>query len=278
MTTGDNGAIIPTSIANKIVEKITDISPLFARASRYNVSGNLSIPVYDETTQKITMAYATEFTELTSSAGKTKSIELKGFLAGALSKVSKSLINNSKFAIVPFVINHIAKAAALWIDDQLLNGTPDKIDGLSKVDPAVTAAAATAITADELIDLQESVPDAYQNDAIWIMNRATRTAIRKLKDGQGNYLLNKDANAKWGYTLFGKDVYTSAAAKPMKASNRAIFYLDPTGLAVKISEDMNIEVLRERFATEHVVGVIGWIEMDSKVEDEQKVAVLKMGA
>jgi hypothetical protein len=39
---------------------------------------------------------------------------------------------------------------------------------------------------------------------------------------------------------------------------------------------MNIEVLREKFAEQHAIGVIGWIEMDSKIENEQKIAVLKM--
>ena len=49
-------------------------------------------------------------------------------------------------------------------------------------------------------------------------------------------------------------------------------------MAVKVSEDMNIEVLREKFATEHAIGVVGWLEMDSKIENEQKIAVLKMKA
>lgn len=103
LTTGDNGAVIPSSIANKIIKKVYDISPIYQLATRYNVGGTLNIPYYDESTQSITMAYATEFTELESTSGKFASIELKGFLAGVLTKVSKSLINNSQFAIVPFV-------------------------------------------------------------------------------------------------------------------------------------------------------------------------------
>ncbi|UQT47490.1 hypothetical protein M5E87_21305 [Flavonifractor plautii] len=54
------------------------------------MGGNLTIPSYDESTQKITMAYATEFTALTSTSGKFTSISLSGFLAGALTKVSIS--------------------------------------------------------------------------------------------------------------------------------------------------------------------------------------------
>ena len=276
LTSGDNGAVIPTSIANKIIKKVLEICPIYQLATRYNVGGTLTIPYYDETTTAITMAYSTEFTELESSSGKFKSIELKGFLAGALTKVSKSLVNNSQFDIVNFVINQMAENIARWIENELLNGTAEKIDGLAKSKQVVTAAAANAITSDELIDLQETVPDAFQPGCIWIMNKDTRTAIRKLKDSDGDYILQKDMTAKWGYRLFGADVYCSDNMSKMAAGKMAIAYGDMSGLAVKVSEDMNIEVLRERFATEHAIGVVGWMEIDAKIENEQKIAVLKM--
>lgn len=278
LTKSDNGAVIPSSIANKIIEKVGEMSPLFAMATHYNVGGTLTIPSYDESTQKITMAYATEFTAINSTSGKFTSISLTGFLAGARSLVSKSLVNNSQFDLVPFVVRKMAEAAAYWIENQLINGTTNKIDGLSKVAASVTAASATAVTADELIDLQETIPDVYQGGCIWVMSKATRTAIRKLKDGQGEYLLNKDATSRWGYTLFGKDVYISDNMPDMAAGKRAILYLDPTGLAVKMTETPSVEVLREKYADQHAIGVICWMELDAKVENAQKIAVLAMKA
>ena len=278
LTAGDNGAVIPTSIAQKIIKKVVDICPIYQLATRYNVGGTLSIPYYDEDTQTIEMAYATEFQDLESTSEKFGSIELKGFLAGALSKVSKSLVNNSQFDITSFVVTAMAEAISKWIEKELLHGTADKVAGLSTVKLTVTAAAAAAITADELIDVQEEIPDAYQAGAIWIMNKATRTAIRKLKDNDGNYILNKDATARWGYTLFGKDVYTSDNMPAMEAGKTVIYYGDMSGLAVKLSEDVSIEVLREKFATQHAIGVVGWIEIDSKVENAQKIAKLVMKA
>lgn len=276
MTVGDNGAVIPTTIANKIIKKITEISPIFSRATRYNVKGNLSIPYYDEDTNSITVSYADEFTDPESSVGKMASISLTEFLGRALVKVSKSLQNNSQFNMVEFVITDMAVQYAEWIDGELINGTTSKVEGLSGATNTVTAASATAVKPDELIDLQEAVKDAYQANAIWVMNKATRTAIRKLKDGNGQYILNKDANAMWGYTLFGKDVYTSAKCPTMATGNRAIFYGDMSGLAVKVSEEMNIQVLTEKYAEQHAIGVLGFIGMDSKVENQQKLAVLKM--
>ena len=278
MTLTDNGAVIPTTIANKIVKKIYDISPILERATKYNVKGNLTIPFYPADSDDIEMAYAEEFTDLTADTGKFGSITLKGFLAGALVKVSRSLINNSQFDIVGFVIDHMAYVAARWMEGELLKGTSSKIDGLSMVTQGVTAASATAVTADDLIKLQDSVKDAFQGEAIWIMSNATRTAIRLLKDSEGRYLLNENVTSAFGRTLLGKPVYVSDNMPDMSANAKAIYYGDMSGLAVKMTEEFEIQVLREHYATQHAIGVVGWTELDAKVENEQKIAVLKMGA
>lgn len=276
MTVTDNGAVIPATVANKIIEKVVDISPIFKMSERYNVSGTLTIPSYDETTQEITCAYASEFTELESTSGKMSSISLTGFLAGALTKIAKSLINNSKFDIVNFVIKRMAIAISKFIEKELIKGTTNKIAGLSGVTQNVTTASATAITADELIDVQDLVPDEFQESSIWLMNRATRKAIRKLKDENGQYLLNKDITSKFGYVLLGRDVYCSDNIDTIAGSKVVAFYGDLSGLATKISEDVSIEVLREKFATQHAVGVVGFIELDAKVQHTQKLAKLTM--
>ena len=278
LTMSANGAVIPTSIVNKIISKVKEISPLYAMATKYNIGGTITIPYYDESTSAITMGYVEEFTELESHVGQFKSIELKGYLAGTLSVLSLSLINNSQFDIIGYIVNKMAEAIANWVEKELLRGTSQKITGLSNISAAmtVTAASQTAITADEIMELQDKVIDAFQNGACFIMNRATRSAIRKLKDSDGNYLLNRDVSAKWGYTLFGKDVYTTDNADTMAAGKTVIFYGDFSGLAVKLSEDASINVLREKYATQHAVGVYAYMELDSKIENAQKIACLKM--
>ena len=281
MTTGANGAVIPASIANKIIEMVKDICPIYAMAEHYNVKGTLSIPYYDEATQKITVAYASEFTDLESTSGKFLSVTLQSYLAGALTKVSKSLINNNQFDIVSFVVRRMAEAISAFLEKELLVGNSSGgVEALYGVGAGMTktAAAASAITADELIDLQEMIPDAYQRDCVWIMNKTTRTAIRKLKDGQGNYLLEKDSTARWKYRLMGADVYVSDSMPAIGANNKAIYYGDFSGLALKLSEEMEIEVLRERYAAQHAVGVVAWIEFDAKIQNAQKIAALKCAA
>ena len=278
LTMSANGAVIPTSIVNKIISKVKEISPLYAMATKYNIGGTITIPYYDESTSAITMGYVEEFTELESHVGQFKSIELKGYLAGTLSVLSLGLINNSQFDVLGYIVNKMAEAIANWVEKELLHGTSQKITGLSNISAAmtVTAASQKAITADEIMELQDKVIDAFQNGACFIMNRETRSAIRKLKDSDGNYLLNRDVSAKWGYTLFGKDVYTTDNADTMAAGKTVIFYGDFSGLAVKLSEDASINVLREKYATQHAVGVYAYMEMDAKIENAQKIACLKM--
>ena len=278
LTMSANGAVIPTSIANKIIEKIVDICPVFKDAEHYDVSGTLEIPYYDEDTSDIETGYADEGTDGNATKGDFKNISLTGFLGRAISVINKSLINNSKFDVLGFVVRRMSQSMSRWVEKELLVGTDNKIAGLSGIKQIITAKSATSITADELIDLQEEVPDAYQADAYWIMNKKTRTAIRKLKDGQGNYLLNRDATARWGYTLLGKDVYCSDNMPKMEAGKRTIIYGDMKGLAVKVSEQMNIEVLRETRARKHQLEVIGFIELDSKVQNTQMLAALEQAA
>ena len=277
MTLTDNGAVIPTTIANRIIKKVYDISPILQRSTKYNVKGKLELPFYDESTQAITVAFANEFTELESNIGKLDSITLTGYLAGALSLVSRSLINNSQFDIVAFVVDVMAYDISRFIEDVLLNGK-GSVTGLSDLTNVKTTASATTITADELILAQGQVKDVYQDNAIWIMSPATRDAIRSLKDGMERYLLQDDISLPFGKSLLGKPVYVSDSMPDMASGKTAIYYGDMSGLATKFSEELSIQVLREKYATMHAVGVVGWIEFDSKVENAQKIVAVKMAS
>lgn len=276
LTKTDNGSVIPTTIAQQIIKKVYDISPILEKSQKYNVKGKLQIPHYDTTGDGITVAYAEEFKPLTSSNGKFKNIELDGFLAGALSKISNSLINNSQFDIVSFVVNQMAEDIARFIERELLIGTSDKVTGLSTMQNKVTAAAASAITSDEVVKLKDSIKDVYQSNAIWIMSSNTRTALRLLKGSDGHYLLQDDITSPFGSTLLGKPVYVSDNMPEIKANATAIYYGDMTGLATKFSENITTQVLREKYADEHATGVVAWFEFDSKVQNEQKLATLVM--
>ena len=276
LTKGDNGAVIPVTIAKKIIKQVYDICPILEKSTKYNIKGKLEIPYYSETSDaKVNMAYATEFKSLESNVGKFTSIELTGHLAGALAKISKSLVNNSDFNIVNEVINIMSESIALFVENELLNGTEGKVTGLDKgVKLIVTAESANAITADEVIKTKRKVKQKFQKNAVWLMSPETLTAISLLKDANDRYLLQDDITSDFGYTLLGKPVYETDNMKDIGAGNTAIFYGDLSGLATKFTEEVEMEVLREKYADQHAIGVVAWMEFDAKVEDAQKISKL----
>lgn len=281
MTMGNNGAIIPTSIANRIIKEVRDRCPILARATIYNVKGTLKIPVWGKAndTHDIAVGYQTEFTELTADSGKFTSIDLGGYLAGALTLIGRSLENNGTFDVVTFIVNQMADSIATWIEGQLLVGTGSSAaQGALSTSNTMTAASATAIKADELIELQAKIKQAYQQNACWIVHPDTFTAIKKLKDGNNRYLLQDDVTTEFPYRLLGKPVFLSDNMPKAEAGAKAVLYGDCSGLSVNFRENISIEVLREKYATQHAIGVVAWFEFDSKVTDAQKLATLTMAA
>lgn len=286
LTLTDNGAVIPKTIVNYIIRKVYDICPILDRSQKFNVKGTLAVPYYPADSNNITVAYQEEFVDMESTSGSFSSVNLTGYLAGALTKVSRSLVNNTDIDVVGFIVDEMAQAIARFIEHELLVGhpaganpteEPAKVLGLSTLNNKITLTSATAITADDLVKLQGKVKDRFQADAVWIMSPATREAIRLLKDHMEHYMLNPDFTSAFGYTLLGKPVYVSDNMPDIGGGETVIYYGDMKGLATKFNEEINIQVLRERYAPQHALGLVGWFEFDSKVIDEQQIAKLVMG-
>ncbi len=273
---GNNGAIIPTSIANRIIKAVKDRCPILQRATVYNVKGTLKVPVWGKADDHdIAVGYQEEFTEITADAGKFTSIDLGGYLAGALVLIGRSVENNSAFSVVDFIVNQIAEEIANWIEGELLTGPgTDGAQGAVNTTNTMTAASATAITADELIELQSMVKQAYQADACWIVSPATFTAIKKLKDGNNRYLLQDDITGEFPYRLLGKPVFLSDNMADIATGAATVLYGDCSGLSVNFRENISVQILREAYATRHALGVVAWFEFDSRITDNARLAVL----
>lgn len=273
---GNNGAIIPVSIANRIIKTVKERCPILAGCTMYAVKGTLKVPVWGKAnnTHDIAVGYQTEFTAITADAGKFTSVDLGGYLAGALTLIGRSVENNAAFNVTDFIVNQMAEEIASFLEKELLVGTSGKADGALSTTTTLTAAAAAAITADELIELQSKIPQAYQANACWTMNPATFVAIKKLKDSNGRYLLQDDISGAFPYRLLGKPVYLSDNMPALAASAKSVLYGDYTGLSCNMRESMQVQILREKYAELHAIGVISWFEFDAKVTDHQKLAVL----
>lgn len=259
-----NGAIIPETIANRIIERVKELSPIVSMATVFNEGGNLKFPVYDETTA-IEAAYVDDMEELTEQTGKFTTVSLQNYIVGSLAKISKSLANRTNIDVASFAINKVAQSLADFLEKELIVGKT-KLKGLTTcvTGQTITGATAGKINADELIDLQLSVPQVYQAKACWIMNKADFGLIRKLKDGDGNYLMTKDYVAGFGYSLLGKTVYISENAD-------AVYYGDMSGLYIKFAQTIEVQVLLEKYATQHAIGVVGYLEADSAIIEPQKI-------
>lgn len=286
LTLTDNGAVIPKTVVNYIIRKVYDICPVLARSQKFNVKGTLAVPFYPYDSANITVAYQEEFTDMESTSGKFSSVNLTGFLAGALTKVSRSLVNNTDIDLVGFIVDEMAQAIARFIEHEILVGHPAGVDpdadpakvlGLSTLNNKITLQSASAITADDVVRLQGKVKDQFQSDAIWIMSPATREALRLLKDNMGHYMLNPDFTSAYGWSMLGKPVFVSDNMPDIAGGASVIYYGDFKGLATKFNEDINIQVLRERYAPQHALGIVGWFEFDARVIDEQQIAKLVMG-
>lgn len=281
VTMSNNAAVIPETIANRIIDEVIDLCPILAGADVYHEKGTLKIPKWTKanSTHDVTVGYATEFQNLTADSGKFTSVDLSGYLAGALVLVGKSVINNSAVNVSAFVIRKIAEKAAQFIEGELLAGTgTNAAQGALNTTNIVTTATSGAITFDDLVTLQGKIKQAYQKNACWTMKPETFTAIKLLKDTNGRPLIEPDATKEFPYALLGKPVHISDNMPAIAANKTAILYGDYSGLSVNFREDIGIEVLREAYHTQHAVGIDCWFEFDSKITDEQKLAALKIKA
>lgn len=271
MAKGDNGAVIPTTIANRIIDTVKQIAPIYALTTKFNVKGKLQFPVAKDA---ITTGYQTEFTDIASSAVGFTNVELDGYLIGALSKVSVSLINNAQFDIVSYVVNKIAQSIAEFLEKELIKGATN-IKGITNASyenngvAKVESATADQINADDLIDTQATLKMNVQDGCQWLMNQKMLTEVRKLKDNNGQYILNPDLRTGFGYELLGKPVMISD-----EMPDDTIVYGNWSAMYVNIHEDVNIRQLNEVYAAQHGVGFVAWAELDAKLVELDKFVKL----
>lgn len=271
MAKGDNGAVIPQTIANRIIDTVKQVAPIYALTTKFNVKGKLQFPVAKGS---ITTGYQTEFTDIASSAVSFENVELDGYLIGALSKVSVSLINNAQFDIVGYVVNKIAQSIAEFLEKELIKGATN-IKGITDASyegkgvQKVESYKAGVISTDDLIETQGEVKMNVQEGCQWLMNQGMLNEVRKLKDNNGQYILNPDLRTGFGFQLLGKPVMISD-----EMPDDTIVYGDWSAVYVNIHEDINIRQLNEVYAAQHGVGFVAWAELDAKLVEQGKFTKL----
>ena len=284
LTAGNNGGIIPVTRASDIIDTVKELCPLLDHADIYHVAGELRLPKFKATSSNadgvatpIAASYVNEFTELTESTAQFETINLTNQIIGVLVKMSKSLLNRANFDVRSFIVNKVAKTIVEFLEKEMLIANEGKIQGAINTTNEVVAANQDKFDTTDLVDLQMAIPSAYQKNCMWIMHKDILKALRKLKTADGQFILNADVTAPFGYTILGKPVYLSdSMPKNIAAGKNVMLYMDASGYAVKMTKSMEIQMLMEKYATQYAVGICAYVEIDAKIADENKIARLKM--
>lgn len=272
LTQGNNGSIVPVTIANRIITAVRDMVPFLQLADVVTTNGKLSVPVYGEdSTNYIKADFVDEGTELTDNVGKFTTIDLTGYVLGALALVSNKLKDNTDLNVVDFVVNQVAEAMAEKLESSFINGVSGKVTGILSATGGITAAAETAVTYDELVSMKHSLKQRFRGKARWIMNPTTYTAICKLKDGNQQPYFKENE-----YKILDLPVIESDSMPVMAAGKKAIVCADLSGYTIKATKNVEIQILRELFATKNMIGVLAYGEYDGKITDSKKISVLTM--
>lgn len=263
----EQGAVIPHTVATDIIDAVKERLDILGSSTKFNIKGGVSFPVYGVDAQNtgIVASYADDFSALTATSGKFTNVSLSGYLIGCLAKVGKKLIANTDVAVYNFVVGKVADAITELLEKEMTGGTT-KIKGYEVTNNTVSMEG-TDISANDLINLQMSIKKAFQANATWRMSTATFKSLRKLKDSTGAYLLNKDITNGFGMELLGKPV-------EIEENATSICYGDFSGYYTNVIEQMEVQILLEKYAEEHVIGIVAWMEADGASIDQQRYVKL----
>lgn len=286
-TTTAGGFTVPTELATFIDRAMKAWGPMYDEAICTTIttaSGNpMKIPTTDDTA--VTAVAHTEATALTDDASKDVTFGQKSLDAFAFDttfvKWSWELNSDSIFAMEALLGDLLGERLARIANTQLTTGTGSSApNGIVTASAAgKTAASASAITADEIIDLLHSVDPAYRSSpkARFMFNDATLAVIRKLKDGQGNYLWQMgDVTAGQPGTLLGYRYSINQAMDSIAASKKVILFGDFGKYYVRKVGGPVVGVMRERFWPD--LGIAGLIRFDGEIGQSAAVKHLVTAA
>jgi HK97 family phage major capsid protein len=273
-TTTAGGFTVPTELAGFIDRAMKLWGPMYDEAICTTIttaSGNpLKIPTTDDTS--VTAVAHTEATALTDDASKDVTFGQKSLDAFAFDTAfvrwSWELNSDSLFAMEQLLGDLLGERLARIANAQLTTGTGSSApNGIVTASSAgKTAASATAITADEIIDLLHSVDPAYRQSpkARFMFNDSTLAAIRKLKDGQGNYLWQMgDVTAGQPGTLLGYRFSINPSMDSIATAKKVVLFGDFGKFYVRKVGGPVVGVMRERFWPD--LGIAGLIRFDGEI-------------
>ena len=280
-TDSEGGYLVPDEFERTLVEALEGENIFRKLAHIINTaSGDRKIPVV---ASKGTASWVDEEGAITESDDAFSQVAIGAYKLGTLIKVSNELLNDSIFNLEQYISKEFARRIGNKEEDAFFNG-----DGSGKptgilhttggAEIGITAASATAITADEIIDLFYSLNAPYRKNAVWVLNDASVKAIRKLKDGNGNYLWQPSLTAGTPDMLLGRPVFTSSYVPTIAAGAKVIAFGDFKYYWIADRQGRNFKKLSELYATTDQTGFVATQRVDGKLILPEAIKVLKMHA
>lgn len=276
------GYSIPEEMMTEITRSMLAFGPMYDPGVTRELvtSGGNPMPWPTVNDTASTAGAHTEGATLTDDGGKDVTFGTKSLGAYAFDtewlRISKELMDDSFLAVEALIGSLLGERLARLANLNLTIGTgtnePNGIVTASSL--GVTAAGTAAITADEIIDLEHSVDPAYRDapGVGFMMNDSTLKAVRKLKDGDGNFLWQM-GNIQGGIpaNLLGRRIIVNQQVPDMATGARAMLFGDMQKYFVrKVGQPMIGAISDKDFWPG--VGVAGYIRFDGELSD---VAAIK---
>lgn len=273
----EGGYLVPDEYEKTLVEGLEEENIFRKIATVISTSsGDRKIPVV---ATKGTASWVDEEGAIPESDDTFGQVSIGAYKLGTLIKVSEELLNDSVFDLESYISKEFTRRIGAREEDAFFNG-----DGIGKpvgifnatggAEVGVNAASATAITADELIDLFYSLKAPYRKNAVWVINDATVKAIRKLKDNNGNYLWQPALTANTPDTILGRPVFTSSYVPTIAAGAKTIAFGDFSYYWVADRQSRSFKRLSELYAATGQVGFMATQRVDGKLILPEAIKVL----
>lgn len=273
----EGGYLVPDEFEKTLVEALEEENIFRKLAHVINTSsGDRKIPVV---ASKGTASWVDEEGTIPDSDDAFSQVSIGAYKLGTLIKVSNELLNDSVFNLEQYISKEFARRIGSKEEDAFFNGNgtgkPTGIfNATGGAQTGVTTASATEIKADEIIDLFYSLKAPYRKNAVWILNDATVKAIRKLKDGNGNYLWQPSLTAGSPDTLLGRPVYTSSYVPTIAAGAKTVAFGDFSYYWIADRQGRVFKKLSELYAATDQTGFVATQRVDGKLILPEAIKVL----
>lgn len=275
----DGGYLVPEDFERDIVTALEEENVIRSLAKVITTQHERKIPV---ATGHSTAQWTAENAAYTESNPTFGQKQIDAFKLTDLARVSVELLQDSAFDIEDYLMKEFARAFGIAEEEAFCVGTgtnqPTGIFTANGGTVGVTAAANNAITADELISLVYALKSPYRRNAKFLMNDATISAIRKLKDQNGAYLWQPSLQAGQPDRLLGYDLYTSPYVPTMAAGALTVAFGDFKNYWIGDRAGRTVQRLNELYATNGQIGYVATERVDGKVILPEGIQLLKMKA